>query len=1095
MASIQSTTVIKSIYDLIDNLDVKDKEVSVESCSNAGSTDTSTINKANIVNKTGSSISDSFDYSGKIKEKIQARNISNQAPYIEIAQNLKKTINDIINSVTEEDVKSILQSDYNPEKISLDIFKKIIDQNKTAVNEADYEKLEEEANEQVNEFREQFSDEGTLKQVITNLKKYNLPVNLKNINKVYQVLDKFDAIKDLSNGSIANLIKQNKELTVENIYKAKFTAAKNNSSDDLKELEPNIKELLKSAGLPITKDMMDLSKLLINNDVPLDDDTLSKIKLLKVQINETDINFIIQQAAGNYSKKKGLADISISGSEDATSANTSAHWTGEINQTINQLSNVNIEQIESVVSSNKTVNIKNLIYALGMNDKVSENQVEKPVVAGEAADINTKDTADTNSGDNTVKSSKDLKIIKASLNLEEIRLKMTLEAATRLKDKGISIETEPLEKVVNELRTLERETYSVHLEQNNVPVTKDNVDQMQNVFEQVHQMGHASSRVITKIANKEVDFTIKAASSAARQELLIANAVKDYDTLSTKPRRDLGDSIEKAFVNLDMQLEQMGVEATACNLRAAKILAKNELPLTQSNINAVSMVDQKVSYVTENLNPGTVAQMIKIQLSPVDMHIDTVISYMNQFNQKMGNSVDNNFSKAIFQMENDKSISNEERESVIGIYRMLNTVSKSKGEAVGFIMKNNMDLKLNNLFEAAKYIKNTKGGRSFIQADINDDFGMLQEITYDGKNIKQQIKTALGSTTLAQTKDNVLLAEALAEQGIELNHESLNKAGLNNQLLNNLISKATPEKMIALAKDGGLNDLGADIDLLLQQLSQGNNDEGNASDYEEIYNSLKSLSKVSIETLSNIEKYGMNKSLNSVLTADKLTNNPFELSKQLNNITNKLDNQSIDTSNLKEMLQKTTDASTNNYEDTIDELKDNLNHLHESILDVGSTDMSSSLKDIKHANELIDYQKAIHKQEEYYQVPIIINGKLTQLNMYYFNNQKQRNNQNEVDSLNVHMYFNTENMGKIQAHIEIENNSLNFNIYSSEPEDMELIKSFSNKIKGLLNSTKYNVQNINYDYFEGKSPINEGINKPTEGTKVYHSDSVFETTI
>ena len=59
-------------------------------------------------------------------------------------------------------------------------------------------------------------------------------------------------------------------------------------------------------------------------------------------------------------------------------------------------------------------------------------------------------------------------------------------------------------------------------------------------------------------------------------ESALEKAGVQYETLMTAPRTDMGDSIQKAFRNVDDILNDLGVEATEENRRAVRILGITE---------------------------------------------------------------------------------------------------------------------------------------------------------------------------------------------------------------------------------------------------------------------------------------------------------------------------------------------------------------------------------------------------------------------------------------------------------------------------------------------------------------------------------------
>lgn len=67
-------------------------------------------------------------------------------------------------------------------------------------------------------------------------------------------------------------------------------------------------------------------------------------------------------------------------------------------------------------------------------------------------------------------------------------------------------------------------------------------------------------------------------------------AQERYETLMTAPRKDLGDSIRKAFGNVDAILEDLNQDVTEENRRAVRILGYNRMSIDEGNIERVSVL-------------------------------------------------------------------------------------------------------------------------------------------------------------------------------------------------------------------------------------------------------------------------------------------------------------------------------------------------------------------------------------------------------------------------------------------------------------------------------------------------------------------------
>ena len=95
----------------------------------------------------------------------------------------------------------------------------------------------------------------------------------------------------------------------------------------------------------------------------------------------------------------------------------------------------------------------------------------------------------------------------------------------------------------------------------------------------------------------------------------------------TAPRRDLGDSIRKAFSNVDDILTDMSLDKTLENQRAVRILAYNRMEITAENIERVKEADKQVTAVIEKLTPKNVLQMIRDGLQPFPVSAGTKERY------------------------------------------------------------------------------------------------------------------------------------------------------------------------------------------------------------------------------------------------------------------------------------------------------------------------------------------------------------------------------------------------------------------------------------------------------------------------------------
>lgn len=1171
----------------------------------------SNINPRDIVEKNKIKAT---EFNIKIANKVIDNNITNEKYFFDMANKLKNQIENIVNKVTTKDIEEIIKNNYNPEKISIEVISKIIDKNKVAIRINDLGKLQSEIEDEVNKYANRLGNKEELREIINSLKSFNMPVNEKNIVKLQEVLKKVDSIKNLSNKDIINIIKHNKEFTIENIYKSKFLgnsiknhninykvdkdlgyafeeSSTSNEINNIEELEPQIIKILQDTQIEPIKENIKLAKELIKNEIPLNKETLNIIKNLENNIANIAKEDILKQSIENIIIGKNPAQIFVAKNhekkeesneqikkllntinmfdieevkkcvknEKANQINTKVN-SENLEKTLENISKVNINDIKTYLEEEKNVSIKDIkiIRLLLNNNIINSNDIENEEIENEK--IGTKEEllkslnedkvqqsikeeiGNQNHSDNIKKteqlindikkidlrgikkviinekiinfknliedsdSIEDLnteeikldeaqsaKAIRTRLNIEEIRLKMTIEAATRLNLKGIKVEIEPIDTIVKELRNIDREEYRKALEINDIKSSKDNLDKIEEVYEKINVIKNMPPKVMKAILNKEVDFTIERVASATEKELVnelkLNKFIEKYDDLSTKPRPDLGDKIEKTFNQIDHILDELGLEITEKNIRAVKILAKNEMEISIDNIEGIKLIDNKLIKITQGLHPNIVVSMIKDQMSPIKMHVDEVIQYMSNFEEQLGETSLEKIAEHIHNLE-EGNLSKEERESLIGIYRMLTTISKSEGTAIGFLMKNNLELNLDNLFEAAKYIKSTKGTKKAINANIDDNFGVLKELRYSEKSIKEQILTALKEENIPLTKNNINMATTLDEQNMDVTEKQVNKFFNNNEAIIEFISKAYPTKILQLEKEGELKKQLEKLNDLIPKENVVNKKE-----ISDLINKLKELSQLDKESLKDVEKYGISKDLNSLNTIRMLKDNPFELSRRLENIIKTLDNPRNIETDLKNSINKIVDSISNGqYEDVVEEIKESIEEIYNELLNMNGGIKDNISKEAKAVENIVKFQQNISKEENYYQIPIMIGNELKQLNLYLFNN-KNNNTEESTNGMKIHMYFETENMGSIQAYVDLKGNNMNFGIYTNEKEDLNLIKNFENEIKSILTKTMYNIGDIDYSYFKGESPISSDPIKNTQNKEHKYYDSKFEKII
>ena len=339
-------------------------------------------------------------------------------------------------------------------------------------------------------------------------------------------------------------------------------------------------------------------------------------------------------------------------------------------------------------------------------------------------------------------------LLTARRQLEEIRLTMTAEANYRLLKQGISIDTEPLVKLVEQLKNQENEYYRNLLKSEGVDANDEQVELFKEVDKKVSDMRYVPAYVL---GMKDADISTINGVHKAGMELKSSfeKASQQYETLMTAPRSDLGDSIQKAFRNVDDILNGLDMELTDENRRAVRILGYNSIEITQDSVFQMKAADEEVQRVFKNMTPAVVTQMIKRGINPLEMDFASLNQEAENIKSEESGREDNRrFSEYLWKMEKNHEISEEERSSYIGIYRLIRQVENTDGAAIGALVQQGASLTMKNLLTAVRSEKRS----SKMDYSVDSDFDGVSG-TSNGSSITDQIEAAYQNNCLKDASE------------------------------------------------------------------------------------------------------------------------------------------------------------------------------------------------------------------------------------------------------------------------------------------------------------------------------------------------------
>ena len=577
-------------------------------------------------------------------------------------------------------------------------------------------------------------------QIANSLREADLPLADDNFKQIAETVNMADSLSALDDGAVKYLIDNRLEPTVRNIYFAEHSASAGYISaeqQDISSFLPQVKNVIASAGLEVNDDTIATSKWMLENDIPLTKENLTYAQALRQTGLTTGAEDIAALAAEAVSEGKSAQDAVI------LSGYT---WMEQAKDAVDTVENATDEDLAYIVEKGLPLTLDSLREAAANRTSgtaASESQTVGTVASPEAQ---SEDAAQSIANESYTP--KGQQLLTARRQLEEIRLAMTVEANYRLLKQGVSIDTEPLVKLVEQLKDQENAYYKNLLISEGVDVNDEQVELFREVDKKVSDMRYVPAYVLG-MKDAEVS-TINGVHKAGMElKSSFEKASQQYETLMTAPRTDLGDSIQKAFRNVDDILNDLDMELTDENRRAVRILGYNSIEITQDSVFQMKAADEEVQRVFKNMTPAVVTQMIKRGINPLEMDFTSLNQEAENIKSEESGREDNRrFSEYLWKMEQNHEISEEERSSYIGIYRLIRQVENTDGAAIGALIQQGSPLTMKNLLTAVRSEKRSNKMDYSVDSDFNGVSG-----TSNGSSITDQIEAAYQNNCLKDASE------------------------------------------------------------------------------------------------------------------------------------------------------------------------------------------------------------------------------------------------------------------------------------------------------------------------------------------------------
>lgn len=929
--------------------------------------------------------------------------------------------------VSEEDLRKMQEEGFRPGSMDVETYVSIVDRIKVTLAKAGVEVAgynDDIDVETVEEITGSRVDADTLVKELSEIfQRGDVPATKENVSQIVKAVAEASEIGELSEDALKYMIMNGKAPTIENIYKAQFSSAAgmkqaqgyysegvgnygkyfSKKAEDINwdNLKGQLEAVVRQAGLDGDEQTkataMENAKWLVESGIELNSRNLtllSDLKSLELPMDhEKLLNWCVTAIGNGKSPVQTLM----------TGETPIAEQAQEIMDAVESISD---EAVHATVEAGADLNIKNLSAAQSQIEAQGADE-EKVPEASEAS----------------------LKEIEARRQLEEIRLMMSEEANRHLLKNGISIDTTELSKLVDALRLAEEQIRAALFQGESAEANERMAALYEETLTTARELGGMPAALIGKMMASGQAYTlIKLHKEGAElQDQYQENhsnqgqskqAMDTYETLMTAPRKDLGDSISKAFRNVDDILEDMNIETSEENRRAVRILGYNGMDINEESIAAVKEADSKVCGIIRRMMPATTLQMIREQKNPLEMSMEELDAYLNEQDRDFGADTER-FSKFLQKLDRSNGITREEREAYIGIYRMFRQIEKSDGAVIGSLVATGAEMNFKNILSAIR----TNAGKN-MDVRVDDGFGALEDLISKGTAIDEQIMSGFQGRQESSSESADNRQQYYARLSGEINDE--------------LADKTDPEKLknAGITAETTIEGFADDIRAAAMPEEDARQQEQRAESLKEFQDNLHEAQRTEDAIIQSLMDYGQTVSVDNILAASLLTEERGALYKQIfaGRQTDTADNDDADTPDDKAL----TEAADNVIENLTD--AESAGRSYQELVEAANRAVERmtyqegvSAIDVKAAQSLYKGLALAGSLawEENYELPMEIKGEMTSINLKIYHNAAQTGK--------VAITLDTESLGKVAAEFEVRKEYISgMVVYENRQEKYEL---------------------------------------------------------
>lgn len=626
------------------------------------------------------------------------------------------------NSMSDEDFAKLQKEGFHPGSTEIDTVVTIVDEIKAALLKGGTQVVGYTDTIDSDSLARITGSESFARELQKQFAAQDIALTEENIEETVKTYEQLSSVSGLNEDTKRYMVENGLDITPENIYFAIHAGAagsdrtgqgyyragdmdgyyvKKPETVQYDSLMPQIEQVIKESGLSIDEKSISDAKWLIEKGVPFNKDNLTKLHELEEMAFPVSEKDFLKAAAIAISDGKAVRNA------DLTAEESFLQQAVRIEESTKELTD---QDADRILVAELPFQLKNLF-------------------AVHAESTGSEETADQTGSDPLQEAGMSADRLQARKYLEEVRLSMTVSANLKLLRSGFQIETAPMEELIRKLSEAGSQVDRELTGETDPAGAQEKAGWYRESLRAAESIRKAPAAVAAQI---ETATTLEEAAQKSRDvRISMEKAGEKYEELMTAPRKDLGDSIKKAFQNVDDILADMGKELTEENRKTIRILGYNSMDMTEKNFEKIRASEKLLQNITENLKPGEVLSMIREGVNPLTMTLEELDSYLAEQEQTPEEELAS-YSEFLYHLDQKKEISEEERDAYIGIYRLFRQIEKGDDAALGAVADTGRAQTLENLLSAVRTAK-----KKHMDYQIGDEKGVATAGDFTGSIIAQ----------------------------------------------------------------------------------------------------------------------------------------------------------------------------------------------------------------------------------------------------------------------------------------------------------------------------------------------------------------------